>query len=205
MSFRLTRAVKVFKNEDDLLEAELTVPNTEVRSVMRASLKHWWKNIKLRNCNADNLLHALLTGDTSSAERELKLILIDSTSVFDYNEAFYHGMLVGLLQNVATVRSNDEYGEGRPDIVALAEDCGMILEVKCVTPKALAEAKKSQPDMDEDDLVDVLVDRKLDEAQQQIVDRKYVRAVLRHEPAARMVKSYAVCFCRKWCVMRLVE
>ena len=199
------KAVKVFKNEDDLLEAELTVPNTEIRSVMRASLKHWWKDIKLRNYNADTLLHALLTGDTSIAERELKLVLIDSTSVFDYNEAFYHGMLVGLLQNVATVRSNDEYGEGRPDIVAVAEDCGMILEIKCVTPKALAQARKLQPDMDEDDLVDALVERKLDEAQQQIVDRKYVRAVLRHEPLARTVKSYAVCFCRKWCMVRLVE
>ena len=199
------KAVKVFMNEDDLLEAEVTVPNAEIRSVMRASLRHWWKDIKLRNYNADKLLHALLTGDISIAERELKLILIDSTSVFDYNEAFYHGMIVGLLQNVATVRSNDEYGEGRPDIVALAEDCGIILEVKCVTPKALAQAKKSQPDMDEDDLVDVLVAHKLDEAQQQIVDRKYVRAVLRHEPLARTVKSYAVCFCRKWCMVRLVE
>ena len=59
--------------------------------------------------------------------------------------------------------------------------------------------------MDEDDLVDVLVAHKLDEAQQQIVDRKYVRAVLRHEPLARTVKSYAVCFCRKWCMVRLVE
>ena len=199
------KAVKAFRNEDDLLEAEVTVPNAEIRSVMRASLRHWWKDIKLRNYNADKLLHALLTGDISIAERELKLILIDSTSVFDYNEAFYHGMIVGLLQNVATVRSNDEYGEGRPDIVALAEDCGIILEIKCVTPKALAQAKKSQPDMDEDDLVDVLIAHKLDEAQQQIVDRKYVRAVLRHEPLARTVKSYAVCFCRKWCMVRLVE
>ena len=199
------KAVKAFRNEDDLLEAEVTVPNAEIRSVMRAALRHWWKDIKLRNYNADKLLHALLTGDISIAERELKLILIDSTSVFDYNEAFYHGMIVGLLQNVTTVRSNDEYGEGRPDIVALAEDCGIILEVKCVTPEALALAKKSQPDMDEDDLVDVLVAHKLDEAQQQIVDRKYVRAVLRHEPLARTVKSYAVCFCRKWCMVRLVE
>ena len=199
------KAVKVFKNEDDLLEAELTVPNTEIRSVMRASLRHWWNNIRLQNSKADTLLQALLTGDTSIAERELKLVLIDSTSVFDYNEAFYHGMLVGLLQNVATVRSNDEYGEGRPDIVALAEDCGVILEVKCVTPKVLAQAKMVHPDMDKDDLVDVLVDRKLDEAQQQIMDRKYVRAVLRHEPAARTVKAYAVCFCRKWCAMREVK
>ena len=33
-------------------------------------------------------------------------------------------MLVGLLGNIAVVRSNDEYGEGRPDVVALTEDTG---------------------------------------------------------------------------------
>ncbi|MBR4985453.1 MAG: AAA family ATPase [Proteobacteria bacterium] len=199
------KAMRLYLNTDDISEAEVAIPNREIRSVMFSAMRHWWQDIKLRNYNADTLLHALLMGDTTIAERELKLILNDSTSVFDYNEAFYHGMLVGLLRNVAIVRSNDEYGEGRPDVVALAEECGMILEVKCVTPKALAQARKSQPDMDEDDLVDALVALKLDEAQQQIVDRKYVRAVLRHEPLARTVKAYAVCFCRKWCMVRDVK
>ena len=199
------KALSVRKDEDNLIEAEVTVPNVEVTTVIRSSLQHWWKYIHLVRYDAHALLRALLTGDMSTAERELRIVLSDSTSVFDYNEAFYHGMLVGLLGNLSIVRSNDEYGEGRPDVVALAEDCGIILEVKCVLPKALAQAKQSQPDMDEDDLVDVLVARKLDEAQQQIVDRKYVRAVLRHEPLARDVKAYAVCFCRKWCKMRVVE
>lgn len=33
-------------------------------------------------------------------------------------------MRVGLLGNIAVVRSNDEYSEGRPDVVALTEDTG---------------------------------------------------------------------------------
>lgn len=139
-----------------------------------------------------------------TADRELRIVLNDSTSIFDYNEAFYHGMLVGLLRNVAIVRSNDEYGEGRPDIVAIVEGKGIILEIKCVTPKSLEQAKKSHPNMDEDDLVDALVDKKLIEAENQMKDRKYIHAVLRHEPLAREVVAYVVCFCRKWCTMRAV-
>ena len=42
----------------------------------------------------------------------------------------------------------------------------------------------------------------LSDAQKQIIEKKYARGVLRHEPAARSVKAYAVCFCKKWCVMR---
>ncbi|MBQ9396643.1 MAG: AAA family ATPase [Proteobacteria bacterium] len=198
------KAIKVYRNEDDLLEAEVTVPNTEIKTVMRSSLQHWWKNIHLASYDAHKLFHALMTGDIATAERELRIVLNDSTSVFDYNEAFYHGMLFGLLGNVAVVRSNDEYGEGRPDIVALAEDMGVILEVKCVTPKTLDKAKKSQPNKDEDDIVDDLCDKQLDDAQQQIIDRKYMRSVLRNEPLARDVVAYAVCFCRKWCVVRKV-
>ena len=199
------KALRVAKDEDDLLEAEVTVPNTEIKTVMRSSLRHWWKNIKLARYDAHALLRALICGDIPNAEREIKFVLSDSTSVFDYNEVFYHGMLVGLLGNVAIVRSNDEYGEGRPDIVALAEDTGMILEIKCVTPKVLEQVKKSQPDVDEDDIIDALCDKKLDEGEKQIIDRKYIRSVVRHEPIALTVKAYAVCFCKKWCVMREVK
>ncbi len=198
------KALHVSKDEDDLLEADVTVPNTEIKTVMRSSLRHWWKDIKLARYDVHTLIRALISGDTATAEREIKLVLTDSTSVFDYNEVFYHGMLVGLLGNTAIVRSNDEYGEGRQDIVALTEDTGIILEVKCVTPKMLDQEKKSQPDIDEDDIIDVLCDSKLAEAEKQIIDRKYVRSVLREEPIARTVKAYAVCFCRKWCVMREV-
>ena len=185
-------------------EARVTVPNKEVMSVMYQAMEHWWRDIKLRGHDVQALLSALLTGDTDAAGRELRFVLNDSTSVFDYKEDFYHGMLVGLLRNVATVRSNDEYGEGRPDIVALAKDKGIVLEVKCVTPKALAQAKKNHPDRDEDDIIDAHVDIQLNEAEKQIKSRKYIRAVLRDEPGVREVVAYAVCFCKKWCVVRQV-
>ena len=35
------KALSVSKDEDELLEAEVTVPNTEVKTVIRSSLRHW--------------------------------------------------------------------------------------------------------------------------------------------------------------------
>lgn len=198
------KALRVYKNEYDLLEAEVTIPNTEVKTLIRTSLQNWWKNIKLSKYDANTLVHALIRGDAASAERELRIVLNDSTSVFDYNEAFYHGMLVGLLGNIAIVRSNDEYGEGRPDIVAIAENFGIILEVKCVTPNALKKAGIKDKNSDRAKIKAMMAE-KLDEAIQQIHDNGYREAVLDDEPLAREVLSYAVCFCRKWCVIRAVE
>ncbi len=180
-------------------EALVTIPNMEIRSVMNQAMDHWWKDIKLANYDAHRLVHALLTGDAPTAERELKIVLNDSTSVFDYNEAFYHGMLVGLLSSIAIVRSNDEYGEGRPDIVAIAEEKGIILEVKCVTPKALKKAGIKDNDRAK---IRALMESKLDEAEKQIYDNEYREAVLDDEPLAREVMAYSVCFCKKRCLVR---
>ena len=199
------KSVLVNKNERNRLQAKIAIPNEEVRTLMDSSMERWWKNIRIAQFDAHNLMQAFCNGDTDDACRELRFVLNDSTSVFDYNEAFYHGMLVGLLKNVATVRSNDEYGEGRPDIVAVAQDKGIVLEVKCVTPKALAQAKKAHSDMDEEDIIDAQVYIQLNEAEKQIKGRKYVRAVLRDEPGAREAVAYAVCFCKKWCVVRAVS
>ena len=108
---------------------------------------------------------------------------------------------MGLLGNGAIVRSNDEYGEGRPDIVAVAEDTGIILEVKCVTPKALASAGIRD---DEREKIKKMMEAKLEEAAAQIRKNDYIEAVLDDEPAAFSVKAYAVCFCRKRCLVREV-
>ena len=196
------KAIEYRQLESGSWEARVTVPNKEVMSVMYQAMEHWWRDIKLRGHDAQNLLSALLTGDTDAAGRELRFVLNDSTSVFDYKEDFYHGMLVGLLRNVATVRSNDEYGEGRPDIVALAKDKGIVLEVKCVTPKALKSAGIKDNDRTK---IKAIMTRKLDEAAKQIRDNAYIEAVLDDEPGVRDVVAYAVCFCKKWCVVREVS
>lgn len=183
------------------LEALMTIPNIEIRSVMNQAMQHWWKDIKIPSFDAHRFINSLLTQNIKVAERELRVLLNESTSVFDYNEAFYHGMLVGLLKTGAIVRSNDGYGEGRPDIVAIVGDAAIIIEVKCVTPKALDQAKKSHRDVDEVDLVDMLCQSKIEEATRQIQSRKYQRSVSFHEPLASDATAYAICFCKKWCTM----
>ena len=46
---------------------------------------------------------------------------------------------------------------------------------------------------------------KLDEAEKQIRDNEYIEAVLEDEPIARSAKAYAVCFCKKRCMLREVR
>jgi hypothetical protein len=45
---------------------------------------------------------------------------------------------------------------------------------------------------------------KLDEAAKQIHDHAYMEDVLDDEPLARKVRAYAVCFCKKRCMVREV-
>ena len=196
------KAIRVYKNENDEIEAEVAIPNREIRSVMFSAMRHWWKDIALPNFDTKPLANALVDANVETIEREFRLALKGSVSVFDYNEAFYHGMTVGLLRTVSLVHSNDEYGEGRPDVVTVIGETGIILELKCVTPKALEAAGVK----DNDRLrIKKMMASKLDEAVKQIHENEYVEAVLDDEPAARTVKAYAVCFCRKWCMVRAVE
>ena len=195
------KSLTVRKDEDDLLEAEVTVPNREILTVMKSAMRNWWETIQIKAFNTKPLVNALVTGDMDTIEREFRSVLRSSMSVFDYNEAFYHGMTVGLLRTVAEVHSNDEYGEGRPDVVTVIGDKGIILELKCVTPKALREAGITDNDRAK---IKSMMQTKLDEAAKQIQNNEYVETVLDDEPAAREVLAYAVCFCRKWCAVRIV-
>ena len=195
------KAIRLYKNAYDEQEAEVAIPNREIRSVMYSAMRHWWQNIQIPCFNTGPLAHALVTADVETIEREFRLALKGSVSVFDYNEAFYHGMTVGLLRTVSQVHSNDAYGEGRPDVVTVIGETGVILEIKCVTPKALDAARIKNNDRSK---IKKMMASKLDEAVQQIHDNAYIEAVLEDEPAARTVLAYAVCFCRKWCVVREV-
>ena len=196
------KSIIVRNNADDLLEAEVTIPNREIRSVMKSALREWWEYKEIKEFNTKPLANALVAGDIDTIEREFRFVLKGSMSVFDYNEAFYHGMTVGLLRTVAEVHSNDEYGEGRPDVVTVIGDKGIILELKCVTPKALKDAGVTDNDRTK---IKSMMQTKLDEAAKQIQNNKYAEAVLDDEPAARSVLAYAVCFCRKWCAVRQVK
>ena len=195
------KAVKVFRNEDDLLEAELTVPNTEVRSVMRASLKHWWQDIYLAGYDAKALMGSFWNEDATGIMREINALLNDSISVRDAKEDFYHGMMVGVLRTQCKVLSNREYGIGYPDIVAIAGSRAVILELKCIMPSEL----KGIPREEERFKVPSMMVKLLDEAEGQIRSRHYIEGLLYDEPIVVEVKAYALCFCRKRCMVRLVK
>ena len=194
------KAIKFYKNEDDILEAEVTVPNTEVKTVMRSSLQHWWKNIHLASYDAHALIQALWSGDIAVIEREICGIMDDSISVNDAKEDFYHGMMVGVLRTLCTVKSNRECGEGRPDIVVKDGHRAIILELKCLAPSLL----KNMPLAEQFVKVPVMMGKLLDEAETQIKARYYIEGLMFEEQNITEVKAYSVCFCRKKCMVRLV-
>ena len=195
------KALRVSKDAYEILEAEVAIPNTEIKTVMRSSLQHWWKNIKLANYDAHLLLQNLWNGDISGIVREISSIMDDSISVNDAKEDFYHGMLVGVLCTLCRVKSNREHGEGRPDIVAKSGHRAIILELKCVLPSQLKNLPLEQQFVK----VPQLMDKFLDEAELQIRTRYYIEGLMFEEPSITEVKAYAVCFCKKRCMVRAVK
>lgn len=103
------------------------------------------------------------------------------------------------------VMSNREYGEGRPDIVAFVTPRALVFELKCVTQKRIDNAMKADPHADEEDIIASQMIAALDEAEQQIDRRRYVKGVKAAFPHAREMKIYALSFCRKRCMARCIE
>lgn len=83
----------------------------------------------------------LRKGEVGKATELLNSILFQSISYFDYDEKFYHGLLLGML-NDYQVASNQETGLGRADIIIYPrtlDNRGLILELKVAT--SLADLK----------------------------------------------------------------
>ena len=200
------KAIKAGKDERNRMCAEVAVPNEEIWTIMDSSMERWWKDICLKGYNAKILMDALWDGNIEAIEDQLTLMLSKSISVFDFNESFYHGMMVGLLNTVCDgLRSNDEYGDGRPDIVMIDNRRAMILELKCVTSRELDQALKANKDTDAEYVVNACMEVKLDEAAQQIRDRKYAQGIRIEHGSKTAVTAYAMCFCRKQCMVRKVD
>ena len=195
------KSLSVRKDEDDLLEAEVTVPNREILTVMKSAMRNWWEKICLPSFSVQSLLTAFWKKDTETIESEFINILMSGISVFDYKEDFYHGMVMGLLSSVCLPRSNAEHGEGRPDIVAIVDKKALLLELKCVTPKMLKEANAEE----DRKKIESMMTSALDEAEHQIDLKKYTDGVAIHYPAAKAIYCYALCFCRKQCKVRVID
>ena len=193
------KSVKTSRDERDRQVAEVAIPNQEVWTLMDSSLQNWWKNT-LSRYDARPLMQALWNGDVQEIKHRIDRIMNDSISVKDAKEDFYHGMLVGVLRTQCEVKSNRESGTGYPDIIAVEGDRAAILELKCLLPSKI----KGIPKKEEFRQIPPMMQKLLDEAENQIRQENYIEGLRFEKSYLKEIRTYAVCFCRKICMVREV-
>lgn len=112
----------------------MAIPNEEVASIYDNTIRSWFRD-EIKTKDLSTLYCAMLKGDSSVFQQELSSCLRDSISFMDSKEAFYHGFLLGILNNMRDylVKSNREAGNGRFDILIRSLDVAkdpVILELK---------------------------------------------------------------------------
>ena len=179
----LTGYLKVIKDRGEN-QFELVIPNKEVYEIYKQSFMSYFEDYTTSKKN--ELYQELVDGDAKKVNLLLNDILLRSISYFDNQESFYHGFLVGLLNDYEVV-SNKESGNGRFDVCVLPENIlGTIVLIEC------------KHSISEDDLID---DAK--EGARQIVEQKYLEE---HKfKKYENVIGYGISFYKKQCYVVKVE
>ncbi len=153
----LTGYLKVIKDRGEN-QYELVIPNKEVYEIYKQSFMSYFEDYTTSKKN--ELYQELVDGDAKKVNLLLNDILLRSISYFDNQESFYHGFLVGLLNDYEVV-SNRESGNGRFDVCVLPENIlGTIVLIEC------------KHSISEDDLID---DAK--EGARQIVEKNILKNI----------------------------
>ena len=178
----LTGYLKVIKDRGEN-QYELIIPNKEVYEIYKQSFMSYFEDYTTSKKN--ELYQELVDGDAKKVNLLLNDILLRSISYFDNQESFYHGFLVGLLNDYEVV-SNKESGNGRFDVCVLPENIlGTIVLIEC------------KHSISEDNLID---DAK--EGARQIVEKKYLEEhrFKKYENAI----GYGISFYKKQCYVAKV-
>lgn len=179
----LTGYLKVIKDRGEN-QYELVIPNKEVYEIYKQSFMSYFEDYT--TSRKGELYQELVDGDAKKVNLLLNDILLRSISYFDNQESFYHGFLVGLLNDYEVV-SNRESGNGRFDVCVLPENIlGTVVLIEC------------KHSISEDDLID---DAK--EGARQIVEQKYLEEhkFKKYEKAI----GYGISFYKKQCYVVKVE
>ena len=123
----------IFPQDDGSFVCDVMIPNKEINFVYKKEI--------LDKTNQNNISisinQAILSGDVLKLQSLLENFMLESISSMDTaNEAFYHGMMLGLcavIGNKYQIYSNRESGLGRFDIelVPLTKNMpGFIFELK---------------------------------------------------------------------------
>ena len=179
----LTGYLKVIKDRGEN-QYELVIPNKEVYEIYKQSFMSYFEDYT--TSRKGELYQELVDGDAKKVNLLLNDILLRSISYFDNQESFYHGFLVGLLNDYEVV-SNRESGNGRFDVCVLPENIlGTVVLIECIHS------------ISEDDLID---DAK--EGARQIVKKKYLEEhrFKKYENAV----GYGISFYKKQCYVVKLE
>lgn len=161
---------------------EMVIPNTEIKSIYKNTIRAWFTK-KLNADSRTDILEAILNADAEKLEDLLCTWMSNTISCFDEQENYYHGFVAGLVSgfNGYMVVSNRESGNGRFDLVVKQRSkwhYAAILEFKIV------------------DKYNKML-KACDEALKQIEDKDY-EATLRDEEYENIAKL-GICFCQKRC------
>lgn len=159
---------------------QLMIPNREIKQIYISIFSEWFEEQVVHNGSA--FVEALRKGEVGKATELLNSILFQSISYFDYDEKFYHGLLLGML-NDYQVASNQETGLGRADIIIYPrtlDNRGLVLELKIAT--SLADLKPMAK-----------------KACEQIKNQKYIEGLLAN--GYEDIHGYGLAFYKKSCVI----
>ena len=179
----LTGYLKVIKDRGEN-QYELVIPNKEVYEIYKQSFMSYFEDYT--TSRKGELYQELVDGDAKKVNLLLNDILLRSISYFDNQESFYHGFLVGLLNDYEVV-SNRESGNGRFDVCVLPENIlGTVVLIEC------------KHSISEDDLID-----DANEGARQIVEKKYLEEhrFKKYENAV----GYGISFYKKQCYVVKLE
>lgn len=179
----LTGYLKTIKDMGEN-QYELIIPNKEVYEIYKQSFMSYFEDYTTKRKN--ELYQELIDGDSKKVNLMLNDILFRSISYFDNQEPFYHGFLVGLL-NDYEVTSNRESGYGRFDLCVIPDNIlGTVVLIEC------------KHSASEDDLIE---DAK--EGARQIAEQKYLeeKRFKKYENAV----GYGISFYKKQCYVVKME
>ena len=169
----------------------LWVPNGEIRKLFYELAEDWFREVtRSDTTKITGFCAAFPAGDAVTIQEMLGDYLWDSISVRDtavrkkMKENFYHGMLLGLLQNQDNwlVKSNAETGEGYSDIsIQTPERTGIVIELKYADDGNLERACK--------------------EALKQIEEKKYAEGLKRR--GMKKILRYGIAFYEKECMVEM--
>lgn len=190
----LTGYLTGYKDNDDMFV--LWIPNSEVRKIYADDIETWFTNrVKSDTESGKKFYDAALSGNPDEMTRILNLLLRKSVSIRDsftkqsIREYFYHGFILGLLNEFDSIESNAENGDGYSDITITDDNDGKVV---------ILELKYS----DSGEMDDMIMS--CDEALEQIEKKHYDEDFLFAGTYSKIMK-YGISFNKKRALVKICE